>query len=221
MRIIGIIGSPRGNKSSTLKLLESTLKGAADAGAETEIVDITRKKINYCKGCEACYGTGKCFQKDDFQEVFDKLAGADGFVLATPVYFNSVTAQLKTFMDRTSYSRHVFSLEGKYGMSVITTAGSGIPETADLLYKYTVDLGAFSIGNVGVGLPVIPANLEVGLKKAYEMGKDLADAINTKRQYPEQAERQRSFLKTFKHVVKYNKEKWEPKYRHYVEKGWL
>jgi multimeric flavodoxin WrbA len=221
MKIIGLLGSPRGKKSNTLKLLESALQGAADAGAGVEIIDITHKNINYCIGCEKCYETGKCFREDDHHEVFDKVLEADGLIMASPVYFNSVSAQLKTFMDRTPYHRHCLSLIGKYGMAVVTTASSGAPGTADLISGYLVDLGAFSIGSTCVALPVLPANLEAGRNRAYAMGKDLVDAIATGRQYPEQKTTQDVFIRNFKFVVKYNKEKWKAKYEHYEAKKWL
>ncbi len=214
MKVIGLLGSPRGKKSYTLKLLESTLSGAQDSGAETEIVDITRKHIGYCKACGLCYGQGKCFQDDDFGEVFDKIRQADGFILASPVYFSSVTAQLKTFMDRTSFYRHCFTLSGKYGLAVVTTASSGVPETFDLIDQYVINLGAFSTGGVSVKLPVMPANMDLGKKEAYKAGKDLADAIVHKRQYPEQTAVRESFLKVFKNSVKYNKDLWKAEYEH-------
>ena len=95
MHIIGILGSPKGKNSLTLKLLESALNGAEDAGAEVEFIDVARKNIRTCKSCGICYATGKCSQKDDFQAVYEKVVEADGIIFASPVYFNNVSSQLK------------------------------------------------------------------------------------------------------------------------------
>ncbi|HEY3273221.1 MAG TPA: NAD(P)H-dependent oxidoreductase [Methanocella sp.] len=72
MKIIGILSSPHGKKSVTGPLVEAALESARQDGAEIEISDICQLKINYCKGCHTCYLKGRCPQKDDFQEVFDK-----------------------------------------------------------------------------------------------------------------------------------------------------
>ncbi len=106
-------------------------------------------------------------------------------------------------------------------MAVVTTASSGVPETLDLIDQYVINLGAFSVGGVSVKLPVIPANMEIGQKNAYQAGKDLVDAIVNKRQYPEQTAVRESFLKVFKNNVKYNKDIWKAEYEHYVKMGWL
>ena len=73
MKIIGINASPRGNESNTLQLVKSVLKGAESEGAETELVDLYKLRIEYCTGCGACYATGECPQLDDFEELFDRI----------------------------------------------------------------------------------------------------------------------------------------------------
>jgi multimeric flavodoxin WrbA len=221
MKITGIQGSPRGRHSSTLKLLDSALAGAQENGAEIEIIDITKAQIKYCKGCASCYRTSKCVQPDDFNVVFDKILASDGLVVASPVYFNSVSAQLKTFIDRTGDCRHCLLLSGKYGMSVATTAGSGIDQTIGYMNNYLVDCGAFTVGGVGITQPYAPGNMDIGVKKAREMGADLVNAIREKRQYPEQAQKQQEFIDIFKKVVLASKDYWTAEYNCYVARGWL
>ena len=68
---------------------------------EVEKMRITDIKIGYCTGCYACQKTGKCAIKDDAQSVIDKMMAADVIVLASPVYFYSICAQLKALIDRT------------------------------------------------------------------------------------------------------------------------
>lgn len=221
MHIIGILGSPRGKNSLTLKLLESALNGAEDAGAEVEFIDVARKNIRPCKSCGICYVTGKCSQKDDFQAVYEKIIEADGIVFASPVYFNNVSSQLKLLIDRTGDAKHCMLFLGKYAMSVATTASSGVDDTIGYMNRYLTNNGAFSIGGVGVSMPNIPGRLDDGAKKAYVMGKDLVDAISIKRQYPEQKIAHEEFIKNFKMVVAYNKDTWKHEYEYYVKKGWL
>ena len=221
MKVIAILGSPRGSRSFTRALAESALKGAAEAGAEAELIDITKKKINYCKACDNCYKQGRCAQNDDFNDVFAQVRAADGIILASPVYFNSVSAQLKTFIDRTSDSRHCMLLEGKYGMSVATTAGSGADRTVDYMNEYLVNTGAFVVGGAFTAMPYMSRNMEEASKKSFDLGKDMVEAYETKRQYPEQAAVQKAFLDRFCHVVKASRESWTAEYEHYLKKGWL
>ncbi len=97
-KILILSSSPRkgGNSDS---LCGQFMKGAKEAGNDVEKIRIAEKKINYCFGCYACK-SGTCIQKDDAREVLDKMMAADVIVLATPVYFYSVCAQLKALIDR-------------------------------------------------------------------------------------------------------------------------
>lgn len=97
--VLIISSSPRHNGNSDL-LCQSFAKGAKESGNNVEIVYLVDLKINYCLGCYACTNTNKCFQKDDFNIISDKMLKADVIVLATPVYFYSMSGQLKVFIDR-------------------------------------------------------------------------------------------------------------------------
>lgn len=98
--ILIISASPRrGGNSDTL--CNEFLKGAKDAGNNAEKIFLRDKKINYCTGCGVCNNTHKCVQKDDMADILDKMVRADVIVLATPVYFYTMDAQLKTLIDRT------------------------------------------------------------------------------------------------------------------------
>lgn len=100
MKILAVIGSPRPKGNSTA-LLNAFLDGARSAGAEVEIIKPHRMKIAPCTGCERCReNDGRCVVKDEFQLAYDMVLNSDAIVLATPIYFGSVSAQLKTFIDR-------------------------------------------------------------------------------------------------------------------------
>ncbi|MGA2821961.1 MAG: flavodoxin family protein [Bacteroidales bacterium] len=98
--VLVLSSSPRKGGNSDL-LCDQFMKGAHDAGHQTEKVFLKDKSINYCTGCGTCFNTGKCSQKDDMAEVLEKMISADVIVMATPVYFYTMCAQMKTFIDRT------------------------------------------------------------------------------------------------------------------------
>lgn len=97
--VLILSSSPRENGNSDT-LCKEFAKGAIDAGHNVEVVRIPNKKIGYCIGCYACHKTGKCFQNDDMVELTTKVLNANVIVFATPVYFYTMSAQLKTFIDR-------------------------------------------------------------------------------------------------------------------------
>jgi len=99
-KVLGICGSPR--EGNTELLLEAVLNGARELGAETELINLREKNIKLCDGCLACEEIGECHLKDDMQEIFPKMLDADVFVLGTPTYFDTVSGNMKIFMDRTN-----------------------------------------------------------------------------------------------------------------------
>ena len=99
-KVLILSGSPRKGGNSDY-LCDKFLQGAQEAGHDVEKIFISGKKIGYCRACYACRDTHKCFQKDDMEEILAKIVEADVLVLASPVYFYSVDAQIKAVIDRT------------------------------------------------------------------------------------------------------------------------
>jgi multimeric flavodoxin WrbA len=99
MKVLGILGSPRVGGNSDI-LLEQALAGAKDSGAEVEKIVLVHKKISGCLDCEKCNETGVCAVKDDMLEIHKKLLEADSIIHSVPVYFWSMTAQMKAYLDR-------------------------------------------------------------------------------------------------------------------------
>ncbi len=98
--ILILSASPRKRGNSDL-LCDEFMRGARDSGHEVEKIRLPEKTINYCTGCCTCISKqGSCVQQDDMNEILEKLLGCDVMVLATPVYFHSMNAQMKTFIDR-------------------------------------------------------------------------------------------------------------------------
>ena len=99
-KVLIISSTPRKGGNSD-KLCDAFAEGAKEAGNKVEKVRISDLKIGYCTGCYACQKAGKCAIKDDARKVIDKMMAADVIVLASPVYFYSICAQLKALIDRT------------------------------------------------------------------------------------------------------------------------
>lgn len=98
-KVLIIAGSPRKNGNSDL-LAQQFAKGAEESGNQVEIVYLRDLSINYCVGCLACQKTGRCFQKDDANALLPKMMEADVVCFSCPVYYYSVSGQMKTFIDR-------------------------------------------------------------------------------------------------------------------------
>lgn len=97
--VIVISSTPRVGGNSEI-LANEFARGARDAGHSVEVVNLREYKLNYCTGCYACHKTGKCVFDDGMNELGQKLLKADAIVFATPVYFYSMSGQLKVFIDR-------------------------------------------------------------------------------------------------------------------------
>jgi len=93
-KILILSGSPRKNGNSDI-LCNEFAKGAMEAGHEVEKIRVAEKNIGYCRACYACRETGICAIKDDMAELMQKMIDCDVMVLASPVYFYSIDAQLK------------------------------------------------------------------------------------------------------------------------------
>lgn len=105
MRVLALNSSPRtGTVSKTELMLDHLVDGMREKGAEVEVVNLHKKKINYCVGCFTCWTKtpGKCVLKDDMAlELLPKYLECDLCVLATPVYHYTLNAQMKAFLERT------------------------------------------------------------------------------------------------------------------------
>ncbi len=221
MKIIGINGSPRGNDSRTLQLVEAVLKGAQERGAEAELVDLGTLDIEYCIGCHVCYAEGECIQEDDLSDLVAKMSRADGIVLGSPVYINGVTAQLKTMIERMADAIHCQLFVGKYGCSVTTTGSSGDAEVLQYMNYFLNQLGVVAVGEIGVAIGRRPEALDEARAEAIRLGQALADAITSKRGYPEQERAIAERGAFFRQLVKDRKDEWKHQYDFWMEKGWM
>lgn len=99
MRILAIYGSPR-RKGNTSLLLDEAVQGATEAGAEIEQVVLRDLRMSPCLEIYGCRKTGRCVIQDEFQKVYDQILSCHGLMLASPIFFYTVSAHTKIFMDR-------------------------------------------------------------------------------------------------------------------------
>jgi multimeric flavodoxin WrbA len=190
-------------------------------GAETELIDVTKLRIEYCNGCLYCRQTGKCRIEDDYQELIEKLRAANGIVLSSPNYMSGITAQLKTVFDRSANCNHEQYFDGKYAFSIMTAGGSDEELVLGIMNDFLKETGASVIGGVGLMRVRGPSGMEDAIRRARDMGKDLVKAIEENRIYPEQAAERAAWRERFARTIKANEKNWKHNYEFWVEKGWI
>jgi len=210
MKILAIIGSPRGMHGNTGRLLEEVLVGAKEYGAETEILSLKTLNVQPCVACDVCHATGICNIKDDYESIKDKLLACDGFILASPNYIFSVSAQMKALFDRCNGLIHCMALEGKYVAVVETSGGGEDEEVLTYMSRFANSLGANSVGGVGspmAGIRSFPdeANL---YERAKHLGRDLSLCISEKRKFPVQDDFISGFRSRMSGLVDFMQEYW-------------
>ena len=99
MNILGINGSPRMGGNTDI-LIDKALEGAKAKGAEIEKVILNTLKFSPCQECEVLRGDGSCIIEDDMQPLYKKIEQADAIILASPIFFGSLSAQTKMMIDR-------------------------------------------------------------------------------------------------------------------------
>ncbi len=135
-KVLIISGSPR-KKGNSQRLCEAFKKGAEEQGNSVELVRLAEKKIGYCKACDYCMkNNGTCVQKDDMSDLLEAYKKADVLVLATPVYFYGICAQMKTFIDR---MYPIWQHLGEKEVYYIVSAGLG----EDIVKRSIGDLDGF------------------------------------------------------------------------------
>jgi len=180
MKAIGIVGSPRKNGNTEI-LTNHTLKAIAEEGIDTELIRLAGLDIKPCTGCIECKDKEDCPLKDDLLPIYNRMKEADAIILASPVYFSSVTGLMKSFMDRAGYIgywRKAF--QGKVGGPLVVGRRSGHLFTHTQLTNWFQVLGFFMASstywNVAFGgreKGEVEGD-EEGLKTVWNFGKNMA-----------------------------------------------
>lgn len=184
--IIAINGSPHEGFGNTSMMIEMLRQPLSKEGFELEVIHLSQNDIGYCKGCAFCLERGKCWIKDDHRGIMERLSDADGIILGSPVYIMHVTAQMKTFLDRSLGLGHKPRPVWKPGLALCVSAGLAEVDTAHYLANALGIFGGFSVGTFTsiatsrgefIGKEAVEARAE-------DLARDLARAVKEKRRYP-------------------------------------
>ena len=177
MNILILSGSPRKGGNTDL-LVDAFAKGASPRHY-VEVVSVHDYKVNPCIGCNSCFTREdyKCCQKDDMQIVYEKMANAEMLVIASPVYFYGLSAQLKAVIDRFHNPiRDTFHI---HKMALLLVGAASLPELFDsILTQYELCLKFFKLEDMGrilVRGAKDKGDVENGdaLKQTYELGQSI------------------------------------------------
>lgn len=175
MKVLALCGSPRKGGNSEI-LLDEVLRGAGEAGWQVEKVHLQDLGLSPCRACYACRGKGVCIQKDGADELLEKMVDSDAIVLASPVYFYSVSAQMKILIDRT-LPRYTELIDKKL-IFILTAADeeARMRRAAESLYGFADCLPGSQVVSVIYGEGVYQKGEVRGtaaMARAYEAGRSL------------------------------------------------
>lgn len=177
-KVLIISSSPRKGGNSDM-LCARFAQGARESGHRVEKVFLREKFIAYCTGCGYCFHSHKCSLKDDdMNPLLDAMMEADVIVLATPVYFYGMNAQMKAFIDRCAPCyREMKNKEFYYILCSTDSEKASLEKTVEGLRGFTLDClpGAVEKGIVyGVGVSKVGEVKDTpAWNEAYELGKAL------------------------------------------------
>jgi len=193
IKVLGINGSPRKNKSSRFQLevaLEAAQETAPDR-VETELYSISTKTFYPCDACYQCEKLGHCRKiDDDFAELRDKWMAADVVIYSVPVYHMGIPAQLKAFIDRLGHSVQEGFDDRQMRVVGVLTSGDGFATGQEsvmmFLNNHALMLGCIPVGGLyPVGYIGIGARVHYGttMRKEHEAGNaHIVEAIDATRQ---------------------------------------
>ena len=177
MNILILSGSPRKGGNTDL-LVETFVKGALQKH-HVEVVSVRDYKVSPCMGCNVCFVSkeNSCAQKDDMTIIYEKMAHADMLVIASPVYFYGLSAQLKAVIDRFHNPiRDTFRIKK---MALLLVGAATLPELFDsILAQYQLCLNFFKLEDVGrVLVHGVKDKSDIkntnALNEAFELGKSI------------------------------------------------
>lgn len=179
-RIVVLVGSMR--KGGNTDLLAQAFVEGANKNNTVEIVSVADYKVNPCIGCNSCFTRegNQCFQKDDMAEIYKKLEIADMVVIASPVYFYGISAELKAIIDRLhTPMRNEFRVKK---LALMLVGAATLPELFDAIkLQYQLVLNFFHLEDAGMVLVKGVKNIgDIKRTKALEEAYNLGNSINCK-----------------------------------------
>lgn len=173
-KVLILSGSSRkGGNSDTL--CDEFLRGAVESGNEAEKIRVAELTIGGCRGCYACKDTGVCVIRDDMAALLQKMIDADVLVLASPVYFYSISSQLKAVIDRTVARWLEVKDKEFYYITTMADEETASADTTLACFRGYADCveGAVEKGVLAVGGVYEPGTVKAtaAMQQAYEMGR--------------------------------------------------
>jgi multimeric flavodoxin WrbA len=156
MKVVAFNGSPRKDGNTTI-LINHVFRELEKEGVETELVQLSGKKIHGCIACYKCFENKdqRCAVKDDIaNECIEKMIKAEGIILGSPVYFTDVTAEMKALIDRAGFVSMANGgmYKNKVGATVVAVRRSGATHTLDTMSHFFLAGQMIIIGRgIGVG----------------------------------------------------------------------
>ena len=186
MKILAIVGSPR-PKGNTNYLVDRALEAAAELGAQIKKIDLGKYKVNPCLGHDDCASFKSCPQEDDAIWILDEFLNADGVILATPVYWYNVSAQMKTFIDRNYFPyKHDLKYKAKAVGIIVVAEMEAIEDTVHTLNqfvdwcfniepdrKFIVSGYAHKVGEAKENLILVEEARQLGINMAESLKEDV------------------------------------------------
>ncbi len=178
-KVLGIMGSPRKNGNTDI-LVSRILEGSKEVGAKIEKIILSDLEIKECNGCHACWEGRECSKHDDMNDLFEKITESDVIIFGSPVYWYSVTALMKAFIDRFVYFNAPKNREKIIGKSVVIaipfeeeTLETAAPVVSmfEKSFKYLEMKLIESMLVPGVGEKGAILEKKAVLEKAYDFGK--------------------------------------------------
>ena len=219
-RVVAINGSPHEGFGNTSQMLAMLGQHLSQAGLELEEIFLSQHQIGFCTGCATCLETGACWLRDDYNAVVRSVLEADAVILASPVYFFNVTAQMKTFLDRSLGYGHRPRGDWKPGLVLSVSAGHGETWVADYLGRVMKAFGAYAVGQL-TAIAVGPGEFlgrEAVEARAADLARDLALAVKEKRRYPP-TDQDLVYWQFMSNLIKENRDFMAADYEHWQELG--
>lgn len=183
MKVLGINGSAR-KDGNTAIIMNMVFEELNKVGIETEMVQLSGQVIEPCKACWACGGQENCVHKKDvFCEVFQKMKGADGILLGSPVYSANISANMQAFLERaaviTDMNRDADLFKHKVGASVAAVRRGGALQAVDAMNHFFLNHEMFVVGSVYWNMvygqmPGEVLNDEEGMDNMKNLGQNMA-----------------------------------------------
>ncbi|HEY40860.1 MAG TPA: flavodoxin family protein [Dehalococcoidia bacterium] len=179
MKVVAIGGSPRLH-GNTNYLIDQALGELASRGIETEKIVLNEYKVGPCQAHENCASFPECQQKDDGQWILEKFSQADGVILASPVYFGTISAQMKAFMDRSFFLfRHDMGLSAKCAGLIAIAGRRGADQTVEELKKLVrrADAELLTLSGNSGAPDVDPKTQTELIEESRKMGRQMAEIL--------------------------------------------